>query len=95
MKISFDYDGTLSTAKGSELAKELISKGDTLYIISARSNRSGMLSKAKDLGISFSRVFATGSNDAKIQKVKDLGIEKHFDNNSDVIKQLGKIGKQF
>jgi soluble P-type ATPase len=95
LKISFDYDGTLSTAKGTKLAQELISKGNTIYIISARSSRQGMLSKAKQLGISFSRVYATGSNKAKVEKVKELNIDKHYDNNIDVVNELGNVGKLF
>lgn len=95
MKISFDYDGTLSTAKGTKKAEELISKGDTLYIISARSSRQGMLNKAKQLGISFSRVYATGSNKAKIEKINKLSIDKHYDNNKDVVNALKGVGILF
>jgi hypothetical protein len=95
VKISIDYDDTLSTARGKELAKRLISQYDTVYIISARNDKEGMLSVAKDLGIPESMVYATGSNKAKIDKIKELGITKHYDNNSDVVKELGSIGKQF
>jgi len=94
-KISIDYDDTLSTERGKELAKKLIDKGVTLYIISARNELTGMIQTAKDLGIPESRVFATGSNEAKIQKIKDLGITKHYDNNTDVVKALGTIGEKF
>lgn len=94
-KISFDYDGTISTAKGTEMAKRFIDKGDTVYIISARSRKSGMLDKADQLGILHSRVYATGSNEAKVVKVKELGISKHYDNNPEVIKDLGSIGVLF
>jgi len=93
-KISFDYDGTLSTKKGFDLAKELI-KDNTLYIISARSSKLEMLIRASQLGIPTIRVFATGSNKAKVEKIKELGIDKHYDNNPDVIKELGNIGKIF
>lgn len=94
-KISIDYDDTLSTSRGKELAKRLIAEGDVVYIISARDSKDGMLSVAKDLGIPESRVYATGSNEAKIQKIKDLGISKHYDNNPDVVKALGSIGNKF
>lgn len=91
-KISFDYDDTLSTARGKELAKN---QQGTLYIISARHDKVGMVETAKSLGIPLSRVYATGSNKAKIAKIKELGIDKHYDNNPDVIKELGSIGKLF
>jgi hypothetical protein len=54
-----------------------------------------MLSVAKDLGIAESKVYATGSNKAKVEKIKELGITKHYDNNADVIKELGSIGSKF
>lgn len=94
-KISFDYDGVLSTDKGKELAKSLIDEGKAVYIISARGSVDGMLSTAEDLGISKNHVFATGSNKAKIEKVKELGITTHIDNNPDVISALGSIGQKF
>lgn len=52
-----------------------------------------MLSKAKELGIPESKVYATGSNKNKIAKIKELGISKHYDNNKEVIDKLNGIGK--
>lgn len=95
LKVSFDYDDTLSTDKGKEFAKNRIADGDTVYIISARNDKEGMLSVAKDLGIPESRVYATGSNSAKVEKIKELGINKHYDNNADVISAIGNIGIKF
>ena len=95
LKVSIDYDDTLSTAKGKELAKRLIKEGNTIYIISARHSAQGMYKVADELGIPHSRVYATGSNNQKIDKVKELGIEKHYDNNGDVVKQLKNVGQKF
>jgi hypothetical protein len=95
VKISIDYDDTLSTERGKTLAKRLIAEGDTVYIISARQYKEGMLSVSKDLGIPEGRVYATGSNKAKIEKIKELNISKHYDNNPDVVKELGSIGSKF
>jgi len=92
-KVSFDYDGTLSTQKGLDLALEWKNKGADVYVISARNTKDDMLPRANKAGILFSRVYATGSNEAKIQKVKDLGITIHYDNNTDVIKELGEVGR--
>lgn len=92
-KISFDFDSTLTTEKGMELSEKLISEGANVYIISARSNQEPMLARAERLGIPQSRIYATGSNKAKIEKIKDLDINTHYDNNPDVIKELGTIGK--
>ena len=94
-KVSLDYDDTLSTERGKELAKRLIAEGKVVYIISARQEVQNMLVVAKELGIPESRVYATGSNKAKVEKVKELGITKHYDNNADVVKELGSIGSKF
>jgi len=94
-KVSFDYDGTFSTEKGYQLADRYISEGADVYIISAREDKSGMLPRAEKLGINESKVYAMGSNEAKIQKIKDLGITIHYDNNQDVINQLEGIGRKF
>ena len=94
-KISFDYDSTLSTKKGTDLAKKLIKENNDIYIISARHLKSGMLNKAKELNIPMNRVYATGSNVNKINKIKSLKIQTHYDNNSNVIKELNGIGKLF
>jgi hypothetical protein len=93
--ISFDYDETISTDRGKELAKRKIAEGNNVYIISARHDVEGMLSIADELGIPHSRVYATGSNKSKIEKIKELGIQKHYDNNADVIAELGSIGEKF
>ena len=94
-KVSIDYDDTLSTSRGKDLAKRLIDEGKTVYIISARNELTGMLQTATELGIPESRVYATGSNKAKVEKIKELGISKHYDNNADVVKELGSIGSKF
>jgi hydroxymethylpyrimidine pyrophosphatase-like HAD family hydrolase len=92
-KVSFDYDGTLTKASAIRKAMELVEKGITVYIISARDSKEGMLKIARRVGIPESRVYATGSNEAKVEKVRELGISTHYDNNADVIKELGNIGK--
>jgi hypothetical protein len=91
-KISFDFDGTLTSKRGYEKAKQLINEGAEVYIISARQNKDGMLAKANELGIPVGRVYAMGSNEGKIEKVKELEIVTHYDNNVDVVRALKGIG---
>lgn len=93
-RISFDYDGTFSTKEGFDLAKKL-NEDNNVYIISARSTKTGMLQRAKEAGIPESRIYATGSNAKKIDTIKRLNISRHYDNNPDVIKELGGAGKLF
>jgi hypothetical protein len=94
-KVSYDYDGVLSTPEGKAAAERDVKAGKVVYIISARQSVDGMLSTASTLGIPKGRVYATGSNKAKVEKIKSLGIKKHKDNNPDVIKELSGIGKIF
>lgn len=94
MRISFDYDGTFSTKKGFDLAVSLKDK-NTLYIISARMVKHRMLERTRKAGILDSRVFATGSNKAKINMIKQLQIKEHYDNNKDVVDALPNVGKLF
>jgi hypothetical protein len=94
-KVSYDYDDVLSTDKGKTEAEADVNAGKVVYIISARRSVDGMLATADKLGIPHSRVYATGSNKAKVEKVKSLGINIHKDNNPDVIKELNGIGKIF
>lgn len=91
-KVSFDYDGTLTKASAIRKAMELVEKGITVYIISARDSKEGMLKLARRVGIPESRVYATGNNEAKIAKVKELGITTHYDNNIEVVRALKGIG---
>jgi hypothetical protein len=95
-KVSFDWDGTLATTRGLEHAKKHKLNGDTLYIISARNSVSqGMLDRGKELGIPASRIFAVGSNAAKINKIHSLGIQHHMDDNPNVREAIGSIAMDF
>jgi hypothetical protein len=71
-KIGYDYDGTLTTRAGKEMARKDIRDNSSVYIVSARSDKDGMLAVANQLGIPESRVYATGSNNAKVDKVKEV-----------------------
>ena len=94
-KVSFDYDDTLNTPKGRGLAMGEIRSGSEVYIISARGSKQGIYPLADELGIPHDRIFATGSNRLKVQKIKNLKIDRHYDNNEDVIDELGRVGQQF
>lgn len=87
-KISFDFDGTLIKKRLQDKALRLIEQGYTVYIISARDGKEGMLPIADRLGIPHDRVFATGSNQNKIEKILSLDIKTHYDDNIEVISKL-------
>lgn len=92
-KVSFDYDDSITTEKGIVLLERALAGGKVVYIISARQDAGGMYKLADEHGIPHNRVFATGSNKAKVEKVLSLGITTHYDNNQNVIDQLKGIGK--
>lgn len=82
-KVSIDFDDTLETDRGKELAKRLMSEGKTVYIITRRQQSASeeVYKVADELGIPRSRVkFTNGSY--KWETIKHYGIGTHYDNNS-------------
>lgn len=95
-RVSFDWDETLSTEDGKKLLENELSRGSIIYIISARnSTTQSMYDVANKYGFPASHIYTTGSNKAKVEKIKELGIKRHYDNNTDVINELGGVGIQF
>ena len=94
-KVSFDYHDTIDTPAGKELAKKEIESGSEVFIISAYNDTASFKPLADELGIPMDHVYATGSNTAKVALVNKLGITRHYDNNLDVISELGNVGQQF
>ena len=86
-KISIDYDDTLSTDRGKELAKKLLEQGNELVVVTRRrdSQMDEVRKVAKELGID--KVYNT-NGELKWKKLKELGIKKHIDNNPDEIKAI-------
>ena len=82
-KVSIDFDDTLDTERGKELAKRLIAEGKTVYIVtrSQQSASEEVYKVADELGIPKSRVkFTNGAY--KWETIKHYGIGTHYDNNS-------------
>lgn len=86
-KVSIDYDDTLSTDRGKELAKRLIKEGQDVVVVTRR--RDDQMAEvrrvAAELGID--KVYNT-NGELKWKKLKELGIDKHIDNNPDEIKAI-------
>jgi len=81
-KVSIDFDDTLSTSRGKELAQKLIKEGVNLHIVTARqqSQSEQVYKVADELGIPHSKVHFTEGK-LKWETIKRLGIVKHIDNN--------------
>ena len=90
-KISIDYDDTLSTDRGKELAKRLLAEGKDLSIVTRRQESAlgPVKSVAKELGIPENKVHATNGS-LKWETIKRLGINKHIDNNSDELNAINE-----
>jgi hypothetical protein len=89
-KISFDYDGTLSTTKGKELAAEKIATGHDVFIITARQredNNDAIYTTAERLGIPRSRIKYTNGKDKWPFMVR-YDIDIHYDNNQDQVDNI-------
>lgn len=82
---AFDWDETLSTQRGQELAKSYQDNGYKVIVISARREDEGasVIEGAKELGIS-DVYFTNGA--AKWPLVEELGVQVLVDNNGEQIK---------
>ena len=90
-KVSIDYDDTLSTDKGKELAKRLLQEGKDVSVITRRQadQLDEVRKAAKEVGIPEEKIHATNGK-LKWETIKKLGIERHIDNNSDELEAIAK-----
>jgi len=81
-KVSFDFDDTLSTTRGQEIAKRAILQGKQVYVITRRNQyfSTDVYRITERLGIPKSRVYFTNGQ-YKWMTIKQLGIGTHYDNN--------------
>ena len=89
MRVSFDFDDTLTTRKGKEALVRRLSAGDVVYIITRRSERfkKAVIDFAKGYRIPLYRVIFTGGK-MKWESVKRYKIDVHYDNNPDELKLI-------
>jgi hypothetical protein len=92
--VSFDFDDTLSTAKGQEKAKQLLAENYRVLIITARQSKDSkeVFEVADKLGIRRSDIFFTSGKN-KWETVKRLGVAIHYDNNQEQIDLINKMTK--
>ena len=92
--VSFDFDDTLSTAKGQEKAKQMLAEGYRVLIITARQSKDSkeVFDVADKLGIRRSDIYFTNGKN-KWETVKRLGVAIHYDNNQEQIDLINKMTK--
>jgi hypothetical protein len=88
-KVSFDFDDTLSTQRGQDIAKKLMNDNKTVYIITRRQeiDSKEVYKVADELGIPRSRVYFTNGS-LKWETVKRLEIGTHYDNNQNEVDKI-------
>lgn len=92
MRVSFDYDETLTTYKGQQMALNEIKKGNEVLILTARQERDSapVYAMAEKLGIKKSNVHFTNGQD-KWKFVLRYNINKHVDNSQEQIDKIKKF----
>lgn len=88
MKVSFDYDDTLTTDKGKELLKRRQQQGDEIFIITARRRSVEVIDFARENNIK--NVYFTSGAD-KYPIIDELDIDVHYDNNAEQIKKINEF----
>ena len=88
-RISFDFDDTLTTAKGQDMARRFLAANDEIFIITARTQSNGgpVYAMADKLRIKKENVYFTGGKH-KYMLVNKLRIDKHIDNNEEELQLI-------
>lgn len=91
-KVSIDFNDTLTTSRGKELAKRLIREGNDVYIVTRlnNNNRKVVEKVANEVGIKPNNIYFTNGA-PKYETLRKLNITKHYDNNQrelDLIKKF-------
>jgi hypothetical protein len=88
-RISFDFDDTLTTAKGQDMARRYLAANDEIFIITARTQSNGgpVYAMAEKLGIKKENVYFTAGKHKYIL-VNKLRIDKHIDNNTEELQLI-------
>jgi hypothetical protein len=88
-RVSIDYDDTLATQRGKDLARKLLLEGKELVVVTRRrdSEMGEVRRVAKEVGID--KVYNTNGR-LKWAKLKELGIQRHIDNSMEEIDAIKK-----
>ena len=91
-KVSFDYDTVLTTSEGRKLLRNEINRGNEVFIVSKRNTATDDLyDLVREYRISPTKVHTVGSQRNKIERIKELGIETHYDKDPQVRNELRDI----
>lgn len=92
MRISYDFDDTLSTERGQKMAINDVKNGNEVLILTARQSTDNdeVFKVADKIGIKRSNIHFTNGKD-KWSFVIRLKIDKHIDNNKEQVDKINKL----
>ena len=90
-RVSFDFDDTLSTERGQQLALDEMNKGNQVWIITARQDKDSeeVFAVADKLGIQHQHVIFTNGEDKWKYMIRHR-IAKHYDNNKEQVQKINE-----
>jgi len=101
LRISFDFDGVLSTNKGQEIAKQELERGNTVLVVTKRSpfkNADEVFSVCDLIGIKRENIHFTNGS-WKWKQIDHLMTDIHYDDQTEEIDRINKytnvLGKLF
>jgi len=97
MRVSLDFNDTFNTFRGKTLAQQLIAQGDDVYIVTRlnEANRPSVERYVRTSGINIPSNKIHFTNGAlKYDKLRRLGIRRHYDNNPTEIEAIRKFAPE-
>ena len=95
-KVSFEWRNTLDTPRGIRAFENELSRGSRIYIIS---DLPRMTDDLVDFSLKYQiptwRILTEGNVIEKVDKIKELGIQRHYDMDPRVRFMLGDVGMRF
>ena len=95
-KVSFEWKNTLDTPRGIRAFENELSRGSRIYIIS---DLPRMTDDLVDFSLKYRipswRIFTEGNIIEKVDKIKELGIQRHYDSDPRIRFMLGDVGMRF
>ena len=95
MKISFDFDGTLSKYTIKEIAKTFIEAGHDVWVITARDDSRNhnvdLYGVCKYVGIPEDKIIFT-NGDYKVDEYINGDFELHYDNDWEEVSKINNVG---
>jgi len=93
MKISFDFDGTLSEESIKNTAKIFIIAGHDVWIVTARTdcNNSDLYKLCDDIGLEHNKVIFT-NGDLKYYEYEKGNFDLHYDDDWEEVSNINRVG---